>query len=48
VSNDIGIRDKTSWNIPLAIQQLNDRLIRLLQQLDHKDNTILNAINNAS
>jgi futalosine hydrolase len=48
VSNDIGIRDKSRWNIPLAIQQLNDRLIRLLQELDHKDNTILHAINNAS
>jgi futalosine hydrolase len=48
VSNDIGIRDKTSWNIPLAIQQLNDRLIRLLQELDHKDNTILNTINHTS
>jgi futalosine hydrolase len=48
VSNDIGIRDKSGWNIPLAIQQLNDQLIRLLQELDHQDNTILNAINLAS
>jgi futalosine hydrolase len=47
VSNDIGIRDKSKWNIPLAIQQLNDRLIRLLQLLDQKDNTILNAFNHA-
>lgn len=48
VSNDVGIRDKSSWNIPLAIQRLNDRVIPLLQELDHKDNTILNAINHAS
>jgi len=48
VSNDIGIRDKSKWNIPLAIQRLNDHLIRLLQVLDGKDNTILNAINHAS
>jgi futalosine hydrolase len=47
VSNDIGIRDKSKWNIPLAIQQLNDRLIRLLQVLDQQDNTILNASNHA-
>jgi futalosine hydrolase len=48
VSNDIGIRDKSKWNIPLATQRLNDHLIRLLQVLDRKDNAILNAINHAS
>jgi futalosine hydrolase len=48
VSNDIGIRDKSSWNVPLAIRQLNDRLIRLLQELDHQDNSILHAINHTS
>ena len=41
VSNAIGIRDKTKWNIPLAIARLNDRLISLLQQLDENDNAIL-------
>jgi futalosine hydrolase len=48
VSNEIGIRDKSKWNIPLAIQRLNEELIRLLQQLDQDDTTILNAINSAS
>jgi futalosine hydrolase len=48
VSNDIGIRDKSKWNMPLAIQRLNDHLIRLLQVLNREDNTILNAINDAS
>jgi futalosine hydrolase len=47
ISNDVGIRDKSKWNIPLAIQRLNDRLIRLLQVLEQKDNTILNAFNPA-
>jgi futalosine hydrolase len=48
VSNDIGIRDKSRWDIPLAIRQLNDRLIALLQQLDRLDNSILYAINDVS
>jgi futalosine hydrolase len=48
VSNDIGIRDRSKWNIPLAIQRLNDRLVYLLQELDYKDTTILNSINGAS
>jgi futalosine hydrolase len=47
VSNEVGIRDKSKWNIPLAIQRLNDQLIGLLQNLNHQDNTILNAINEA-
>jgi len=34
VSNDIGERDKTKWNIPAAIRNLNERLIGLLQELD--------------
>ncbi|HET6253041.1 MAG TPA: futalosine hydrolase [Puia sp.] len=45
VSNDIGVRDKSNWNIALAIRRLNDRLIGLLQLLDRNDTTILNAIN---
>jgi len=48
VSNKIGDRDKSRWNIPLAIQRLNEQLIRLLQELDPNDTTILNPINNAS
>jgi futalosine hydrolase len=48
ISNDIGIRDKSKWNISLAIQRLNDRLVRLLQELNHEDNSILNANNDAS
>jgi futalosine hydrolase len=48
VSNDIGIRDKSRWDIPLAIRQLNDRLIALLGELDRRDNSILHAINDAS
>jgi futalosine hydrolase len=48
VSNKIGDRDKSRWDIPLAIQRLNEQLIRLLQELDPNDTTILNPINNAS
>jgi len=48
VSNETGVRDKSKWNIPLAIRRLNEELIRLLQKLDHNDTTILNAINNPS
>ncbi|HXD77679.1 MAG TPA: hypothetical protein VN616_07710 [Puia sp.] len=33
VSNAIGIRDKSKWNMPLAIGNLNDHLIRLLESL---------------
>lgn len=48
VSNGIGIRDKSKWDIPLAIRRLNDRLIALLQELDRRDNSILNAVNDVS
>ena|SRR5579863_7122690 len=47
VSNQIGIRDKSKWNVPLAIQRLNEELIRLLINLDHSNTTILNAVNDA-
>jgi futalosine hydrolase len=33
ISNPIGIRDKTKWNIPLAIARLNEELIVLLEKL---------------
>ncbi|MHA4809304.1 futalosine hydrolase [Flavitalea flava] len=37
VSNDIGERDKSKWDIPTAIRQLNEKLIRLLKTLDLND-----------
>jgi len=36
VSNAIGVRDKTKWDIPLAISQLNEELIRFLQNWKNK------------
>jgi futalosine hydrolase len=45
VSNDIGVRDKTKWNISLAIARLNEQIIRLLEQLDKQDNTVLEPTN---
>ena len=40
VSNDIGIRDKTKWDIRSAIANLNTRLIALLENLSTTDPTI--------
>ncbi|GGB22646.1 futalosine hydrolase [Puia dinghuensis] len=34
VSNEVGVRDKTRWDIPLAIARLNSALISLLEKLD--------------
>ena len=34
ISNDIGVRDKTKWDIRSAITNLNTELIRLLQRLN--------------
>lgn len=34
VSNLIGVRDKTKWNIPFAITRLNEQLIGLLKKLE--------------
>jgi futalosine hydrolase len=45
VSNDIGVRDKTKWDIRSAITRLNEELIRLLQQLAQQDNSILEPTN---
>ncbi len=45
VSNDIGVRDKTKWDIRLAIGRLNEELIRLLEQLNKQDNTVLQPTN---
>ena len=43
ISNEIGVRNKTLWNIPLAISRLNDRLIFLLAQLNKLDNFNLDS-----
>jgi futalosine hydrolase len=45
VSNEIGVRDKTKWDIRSAITRLNEELIRLLQQLAQQDNSILEPTN---
>ena len=45
VSNEVGVRDKTKWDIRLAISRLNEQLIRLLQQLAQQDNTVLEPTN---
>lgn len=37
VSNDIGIRDKTKWDIKKAIAALNEQLIPLLKKLSNED-----------
>jgi futalosine hydrolase len=34
VSNTVGVRDKTQWNIPLAIARLNEQLIHLLEKFE--------------
>jgi len=34
VSNSVGVRDKTKWNIPVAIAKLNEQLISLLEKLE--------------
>ena len=41
VSNEIGVRDKTKWEIKKAISNLNDRLISLLKKLSAEDETIV-------
>jgi futalosine hydrolase len=35
ISNAVGIRDKTKWNIPLAIARLNEELTGLLEKLEN-------------
>lgn len=39
VSNTVGVRDKTKWNIPLAIARLNGELIALLEKLEKEPAT---------
>jgi len=41
VSNDIGVRDKTKWDIRSAILNLNEQLISLLEKLEKNGNAIL-------
>jgi futalosine hydrolase len=41
ISNDVGIRDKTKWDIPAAIRNLNEQLTGLLNKLAAADETIL-------
>ncbi len=36
ISNYVEKRDKTKWNIPLAIENLNEFAIRLIQDLENK------------
>jgi futalosine hydrolase len=43
VSNEVGIRDKSRWDIALAVARLNDCLIRLLDRLKGYDIDILHA-----
>lgn len=41
VSNEIGERDKTKWNIKAAVHNLNDKLISLLNNLAAEDESFL-------
>ena len=45
VSNTVGVRDKTKWDIPLAISRLNEHLTRILGQLASADPSILQPSN---
>jgi futalosine hydrolase len=44
VSNEIGVRDKTKWDIKKAIANLNQQLIALLKKLSENDKTVLDPI----
>jgi futalosine hydrolase len=41
VSNEVGVRDKTKWDIPGAVRQLNEKLIGLLERLTLQGEGIL-------
>jgi len=45
VSNDVGVRDKTKWDIRSALSRLNEELIRLLERLNKQDHSILEPTN---
>jgi futalosine hydrolase len=36
VSNSVGVRDKTKWNIPFAVRRLNEELIELLEKVEEE------------
>jgi futalosine hydrolase len=40
VSNVIGERDKSQWNIKLAVNRLNESLVNLIQKLENANETI--------
>ena len=44
VSNAIGVRDKSKWDIRLAIASLNDQLIRIVKMLSSADPSILTPL----
>lgn len=46
VSNAVGVRDKSKWNIPLALRTLNDHLTGLLDRLAGLDGLILQPCKN--
>jgi futalosine hydrolase len=41
VSNEVGVRDKTKWDIPTAVRRLNEKLMGLLERLAGQDERIL-------
>lgn len=43
VSNDVGVRDKTKWDISTAVRQLNEKLVGLLERLAGQDERILES-----
>ena len=44
ISNTIGVRDKTKWDIPLAIARLNEQLIKITRQLGSTDASLLTSL----
>jgi futalosine hydrolase len=40
VSNTVGVRDKTKWDIGLAVARLNEQLIRIVKNLGSADRSI--------
>jgi len=41
VSNAVGVRDKAKWDIGTAITRLNERLIRIVENLGSAGTSIL-------
>jgi futalosine hydrolase len=44
VSNEVGVRDKTKWDIPAAVRELNETLIGLMERLAGQDKGIFEKI----